>query len=776
MPEPLEDVRIGPATVLYGRERGKYPDANCVLVEGERRVLLDTTPGLVERGREAVGDVDDILLTHAHEDHQAGNFLWPGAGVWAHERDVEGLRSLEGMLDIFTRVPERRERLRGLLLETYHYVERPDARAFVDGHVFDLGAGVTVEAVHTPGHTHGHCAFLVEPASLLFLGDVDLSSFGPFYGDETGSLIEFEQTLEKLAALEAEHYLSGHHIGLVDRSTYLERLERYHDKIRERDRRLVEFLALPHDLDDIAEHRFVYRPPGRRAERGDRRKGDDGTAPHPPHPTRRRRRWSRSASTRRPSNRPADRRQTMAYLDRDGVHIYYEVQGDGPTLLLSHGYSATAAMWDRQVERFRDRYRVVTWDMRGHGRSDYPEDASLYSEEATVGDMAALLDEVDAQKALVGGLSLGGYMSLAFHHAKAERCAALLLFDTGPGYKSDAPRDAWNANAHRRADDLESKGFAALGGSREVRARNHRDTLGLARAARGMLAQRDDRIIRSLPGISVPTLVLVGADDEPFLAATDYMAGKIPSSTKVVHPGGRACVEHRPARGVRGGRARLPRHPAVRLRAARMPWHLAQLNVARMRFALESPEMQGFVDQLERINALAEASPGFVWRLEGEGGDATDIRILDDPSLLVNMSVWESIETLRGFTYRSAHGDVWRERAQWFEPPRQAHSVLWWVPEGHLPTVAEAESRLAAAAGAGPRSRSLRLRPSVSATGRLTRRCRLRRSGGCDRFACHPMRGPAPAVARGSRPSAARRRRSRASSRCTGCRKAGTAK
>ncbi|MDX1383999.1 MAG: alpha/beta hydrolase [Thermoanaerobaculia bacterium] len=226
----------------------------------------------------------------------------------------------------------------------------------------------------------------------------------------------------------------------------------------------------------------------------------------------------------------------MPYIDRDGVAIWFEARGDGPPLLLSHGYSATGVMWEGQVEALRDRYRVITWDMRGHGRSDYPEDPDAYSEAATVGDMAAILDECEAPAAAIGGLSLGGYMSLAFHFAHPERTRCLLLFDTGPGYKSDEGRAEWNRTSLARADDLESRGFDALSSSREVRSRNHRSPLGLSRAARGMLAQKDDRIIQSLPGIGVPTLVVVGADDTPFLGASAYMAKKIEGARQVVLP------------------------------------------------------------------------------------------------------------------------------------------------------------------------------------------------------------------------------------------------
>ena len=228
----------------------------------------------------------------------------------------------------------------------------------------------------------------------------------------------------------------------------------------------------------------------------------------------------------------------MPMLDRDGVKIHYEVAGDGPALILTHGYSATSEMWAGQIAPLSRRFKVITWDMRGHGASDYPEDQAAYSEAATVADMAALLDAAGARDAIVGGLSLGGYMSLAFHATHPERTRALLIIDTGPGYKNDQARDGWNANAIARAERFEAQGFGDLSkASAEVRLAHHRDASGLARAARGMLTQKNARVIESLPGIAVPAVVIVGADDAPFLAASDYMAAKIPGAKKVVIEG-----------------------------------------------------------------------------------------------------------------------------------------------------------------------------------------------------------------------------------------------
>jgi pimeloyl-ACP methyl ester carboxylesterase len=227
----------------------------------------------------------------------------------------------------------------------------------------------------------------------------------------------------------------------------------------------------------------------------------------------------------------------MPKINRDGVNIYYEVHGSGPPLLLTHGYSSTSGMWQGQIEALSRNYKLILWDMRGHGQSDYPSDPAAYSEALTIGDIAALLDEVGAKTAIVGGLSLGGYMSLAFYRAHPDRVRALLIIDTGPGFKKDEAREVWNKRSHDTGDRFDREGLDVLkSGSRERSSVTHRDATGLAHAARGMLTQRNARVIESLPNIQVPSLVVVGADDTPFLAASEYMAAKIPGAQKVVVP------------------------------------------------------------------------------------------------------------------------------------------------------------------------------------------------------------------------------------------------
>ena len=220
----------------------------------------------------------------------------------------------------------------------------------------------------------------------------------------------------------------------------------------------------------------------------------------------------------------------MATLTRNGVDLHYVAEGSGRAILLTHGFGASSRMWEGQVAALRDRYRVIAWDMRGHGDTDSPEDPAVYSEPETVADMAAILDACGEDGAIVGGLSLGGYMSLAFNLARPERTNALMLFDTGPGYNNPKGREGWNQFAIRRAEAFEERGLESLGDSPEVKAARHRSAEGLAKAARGMLTQRDASVIQSLTTVDKPTLVVTGANDQNFLAAHGYMSENIPGA------------------------------------------------------------------------------------------------------------------------------------------------------------------------------------------------------------------------------------------------------
>jgi len=258
------DRTFGGVTVLVGERNGKYPHGNSILVRGrDARLIMDPSLAVVARAAELRGAADLVLLSHVHEDHIAGMSLFPDAAVHAHSADLTGLRSLDGLMQMYGAYAEEGSlaaATRAYVTETFHYCARADAQGFENGAVFDLG-GCQVRVFHTPGHTRGHSALLVEPEGILFLGDIDLTSFGPYYGDAWSDLTDFERSLERLRGIEARTWVSFHQAGIVeDAGDFAAKLAAFAAKIRARDEAIVAFLEEPHSIDEMVAHRFVYRP------------------------------------------------------------------------------------------------------------------------------------------------------------------------------------------------------------------------------------------------------------------------------------------------------------------------------------------------------------------------------------------------------------------------------------------------------------------------------------------------------------------------------------
>jgi len=260
------DPRFGPVTLLEGPARGRYPEGNSLLVEGTREsVVIDPSLGLLQRDA-PTPRVARVLHSHCHEDHVAGSHLFLDVPWHFHDLDAPGIRSLDAFMDIYGFPPAIDEAFRKVLVDDFHYVACATPATFIEGDSFDLG-GVGIRVLHTPGHTRGHCCFLIEwdEASahrrLLYLGDIELTRFGPYYGDAWSDLADFERSLARVRDIEADWYATFHHIGVLEgRDAFLERLDVFAARIDEREDRLVAYLAEPHDMADIVEHRFVYRP------------------------------------------------------------------------------------------------------------------------------------------------------------------------------------------------------------------------------------------------------------------------------------------------------------------------------------------------------------------------------------------------------------------------------------------------------------------------------------------------------------------------------------
>ncbi len=254
------DVHLGKhVTVLPGVAGGKYPDGNSTLVRGtDAGILID--PSLTVHARGGVPGVDRVLISHADEDHIAGLGATAATHVHAHHDDVHGVRSLDGLLSIYGLPPEEAGTFGEELRENFHIGDTPGATGFADGDVFDLG-GVTVRVLHLPGHTRGHSAFVVEPDGVAFVGDVDLSSFGPYYGDHWSDLDDFVASIARVRELDAAHYVTFHHKGIVSgRDEFVRQLDVFAAVIDGRDDRLVAMLDRPRPFDELVEQGIVYRP------------------------------------------------------------------------------------------------------------------------------------------------------------------------------------------------------------------------------------------------------------------------------------------------------------------------------------------------------------------------------------------------------------------------------------------------------------------------------------------------------------------------------------
>jgi glyoxylase-like metal-dependent hydrolase (beta-lactamase superfamily II) len=258
----VPSFEFGPVRVYAGDKNGKYPDGNQVIVQGaERRAVFDS-PLVSNLIGPDFDDADLVIQGHMHEDHVAGLHRLPGAEVYVHEHDLSALRSWEGLRAAYGYADAVSESLRATIEDTFNYVPRPDAIGFGDGHTWDLGGGVSVRAIHTPGHTAGHCVLLVEPAGVLCTGDIDLSGFGPYYGDRTSCLADFRRSLDRLADLPAQTWVTFHHRGVyTDRSHFLEDLRAFADKIDSRSERLATMLAGgPQSLDELIATGLLYDP------------------------------------------------------------------------------------------------------------------------------------------------------------------------------------------------------------------------------------------------------------------------------------------------------------------------------------------------------------------------------------------------------------------------------------------------------------------------------------------------------------------------------------
>ena len=257
---PVARVELGAVTVYLGAKSGKYPDGNFVLVRGSDTVVAFDTPLVANRLVAELATVDLVVQGHAHEDHLTGLHLLPATPVQVHRADLAAVQSWDGMAKHYGYSQATLDTMKPAYERDFHYVERPDATAYDDGACWDLGGGVRIRAFHMPGHTSGHTVLLVEPDGIAFIGDIDLTGFGPYYGDATSSLAAFRKTLIDIEHLPARIWVTSHHKAVVrDRDQFLNLLHAFAGKIDARDDAIVAAIGTePKRFEQIAKRRFLY--------------------------------------------------------------------------------------------------------------------------------------------------------------------------------------------------------------------------------------------------------------------------------------------------------------------------------------------------------------------------------------------------------------------------------------------------------------------------------------------------------------------------------------
>ncbi len=246
-------------SVLVGAKNGMYPSGNTLLVRGaSEAIVIDPSVDVIARGGVPVA-IDAVLNSHSHEDHVSCNGFFKDARVHIHHADLAGVQSLDGLMEIYGFSGNVRAQFEKVVVDQFYFAPRPDAEGFADGHVFDLG-GVTIEAVHLPGHTRGHSGFRISE-DVFFLSDIDLTGFGPYYGDAWSDLDDFEESLRRVRDEEAAWYVTFHHKGVIEgRTRFVEMVDAFAAVIGRRHDAMLNFLAEPRSLDEMSEHRFIYRP------------------------------------------------------------------------------------------------------------------------------------------------------------------------------------------------------------------------------------------------------------------------------------------------------------------------------------------------------------------------------------------------------------------------------------------------------------------------------------------------------------------------------------
>lgn len=256
------EQQFGPIRFIPGKRSGRYPYSHSLYIEADTKVLIDAASNdkRLRELRDGPG-VDAVWLTHWHEDHFKYLHLFDDRELWISEKDAVPLSSLVAFFDAYGMNPEERQAWIPIMDKAFHFKPRKPHRVFNGKSIIDLG-GITVETIPTPGHTPGHCALFFPEQGILFLGDYDLSKFGPWYGDRDSDIDAVVASVNRLRAIHAQIWITAHEQGVFPQEP-ADLWDKYLAVIDRREQKLIDILKEPRSLNDIVEARIIY---GRKRE------------------------------------------------------------------------------------------------------------------------------------------------------------------------------------------------------------------------------------------------------------------------------------------------------------------------------------------------------------------------------------------------------------------------------------------------------------------------------------------------------------------------------
>ncbi|MFO8049983.1 MAG: MBL fold metallo-hydrolase [Desulfosudaceae bacterium] len=257
----METQRFGRLVFIPGQNKGKYPFCNSLFVDDEIRAVIDPAAGQAAMTELAQTEKPHIVInSHYHEDHFTWNYLFDEAGLYVHAADAPCFTSLEILLDAYgVDDPAEIAGWKHILEEEFNFREKTPSRLLRDGEVLDFGR-TRLTVVHTPGHTPGHCGFYCAEEGVLFTGDLDMTSFGPWYGDRVSDIGDTLSSIDRLLEFPAEIYVTSHNMGVI-RENFAALSRTYRNVIAEREEKITGLMDEPRTVEEIADHWPIYKKP-----------------------------------------------------------------------------------------------------------------------------------------------------------------------------------------------------------------------------------------------------------------------------------------------------------------------------------------------------------------------------------------------------------------------------------------------------------------------------------------------------------------------------------